>query len=214
MKTPIRVLIADDHPIVRQGIRSLLEQFSDIEIAGEAASGPATLHQVAALEPDVVLLDVRLAGSNGIEIARQLRRNHPQSRIVILTTYDDDEYLFGALQVGAQAYLLKDTSLDVLPAAIRAVHSGERLLSPLLIDKVLRQFQSLATEELRRESGLSEEELHILALLADGATNREIADQLGYSEAAIKKKVQTVIEKMQAANRTQAVANAIRRGLI
>ena len=211
---PIRVLIADDHPIVRQGIRSLLEQFPDMDIVGAAASGPATLQQVAALQPDVVLLDVRLAGSNGIEVARQLRRYHPQSRIVILTTYDDDEYLFGALQVGAQAYLLKDASLDVLPAAIRAVHSGKRLLSPLLVDKVLHQFQSLATSELRRESGLTEEEIRILQLLAEGASNRQIADDLDYSEAAIKKKVQAILEKLQATNRTQAVANAIRRGLI
>ncbi|MFQ5341836.1 MAG: response regulator transcription factor, partial [Anaerolineae bacterium] len=143
----IRILIADDHPIVRQGIRSLLTQYSDLDVAGEAGTGPAVLEQVAQLQPDVVLLDVRMAGANGIEIARQLRREHPETRIIILTTYDDEEYLFGALQVGAQAYLLKDVSLDTLPAAIRAVHQGERLLSPLLVDNVLREFQSLATEK-------------------------------------------------------------------
>lgn len=212
--TPVRVLIADDHPIVRQGIRSLLAQFPDLEVVGEAATGPGTLEAVASLEPDVVLLDIRLAGSNGIEIARQLRRTHPQSRIIILTTYDDDEYLFGALQVGAQAYLLKDTSLDALPAAIRAVWQGERLLSPLLVDKVLSEFQSLSTRELQRESGLNDEELRILNMLAEGDSNRKIADRLDYSEPAVKKKVQILLEKLDAANRTQAVANAIRRGLI
>ncbi|MFQ5593825.1 MAG: response regulator [Anaerolineae bacterium] len=210
----IRILIADDHPIVRQGIRSLLTQYGDLEVAGEAASGPAVLEQVAQIQPDVVLLDVRMAGANGIEIARQLRRERPETRIIILTTYDDEEYLFGALQVGAHAYLLKDVSLDTLPAAIRAVHQGERLLSPLLVDNVLREFQSLATEKLRRDAGLSNEEQRILQLVAEGATNREIAEQLFWSEVTVKKKLQEVLEKLNAANRTHAVVKAIRQGLI
>lgn len=210
----IRILIADDHPIVRKGIRSLLTQYGDLEVAGEAGTGPAVLEQVAQLQPDVVLLDVRMAGANGIEIARQLRREHPETRIIILTTYDDEEYLFGALQVGAQAYLLKDVSLDTLPAAIRAVHQGERLLSPLLVDNVLREFQNLATEKLRRDAGLSNAEQRILQLVAEGATNKEIAEQLFWSEVTVKKKLQEVLEKLNAANRTQAAVKAIRQGLI
>lgn len=210
----IRVLIADDHPIVRQGLRSLLTQYEDLEVAGEADTGPAVLEQMARLRPDVVLLDVRLAGANGVEIARRLRRDHPETRIIILTTYDDEEYLFGALQVGAQAYLLKDVSLDTLPAAIRAVHRGERLLSPLLIDKVLREFQNLATEKLRRAAGLTEEELRILRAMARGATNKEIAEEFFWSEVTVKKKVQEILAKLDAENRTQAVAKAIRQGLI
>ncbi len=210
----IRVLIADDHPIVRQGIRSLLGQYDDLDVAGEAGTGPAVLEQVAQLRPDVVLLDVRMAGANGIEIARELRRKWPKTRIIILTTYDDEEYLFGALQVGAHAYLLKDVSLDTLPAAIRAVHQGERLLSPLLVDKVLREFQSLATERLRRDAGLSDAELAILKRIADGATNREIAQEFYWSEVTVKKKVQEILDKLGAANRTQAVVMAIRKGLI
>lgn len=212
--TQVRVLIADDHPIVRQGIRSLLTQYDDLEMAGEAATGPAVLEQVARLQPDVVLLDVRMAGANGIEIARQLRRDYPEIRIIILTTYDDEEYLFGALQVGAQAYLLKDASLDTLPSAIRAVHQGERLLSPLLVDKVLHEFQSLATEKLRRDADLSEEEIHILRAMAQGSTNKEIADEFHWSEVTVKKKVQSILLKLEAENRTQAVAKAIRQGLV
>ena len=210
----IRVLVADDHPIVRQGIRSLLTQYSDLDVVGEAGTGPAVLEQVAQLQPDVVLLDVRMAGANGIEIARELRRDSPETRIIILTTYDDEEYLFGALQVGAHAYLLKDVSLDTLPAAIRAVCQGERLLSPLLVDKVLREFQSLATEKLRRDAGLSDAELAILKRIADGATNREIAQEFYWSEVTVKKKVQEILDKLGAANRTQAVVIAIRKGLI
>jgi two-component system response regulator DevR len=210
----IRVLIADDHPIVRQGIRSLLTQYDDLEVVGEASTGPAVLEEVSRLQPDVALLDVRMAGSNGIEIARQLRRDHPEVRIIILTTYDDEEYLFGALQVGAQAYLLKDVSLDSLPAAIRAVHQGERLLSPLLVDKVLREFQNLATDKLRRNADLSEKETRILHTMARGATNKEIAAEFFWSEVTVKKKVQVILLKLNAENRTQAVATAIRQGLI
>lgn len=210
----IRVLIADDHPIVRQGIRSLLTQYNDLEVVGEASTGPAVLEEVSRLQPDVALLDVRMADSNGIEIARQLRRTHPQVRIIILTTYDDEEYLFGALQVGAQAYLLKDVSLDTLPTAIRAVHQGERLLSPLLVDKVLREFQNIATETLRRNANLSEEETRILHTMARGATNKEIAEEFFWSEVTVKKKVQAILLKLNAENRTQAVATAIRQGLI
>ncbi|MHC4229152.1 MAG: response regulator transcription factor [Planctomycetota bacterium] len=184
----IRIFIADDHPIVRQGIRSLLTQYDDLEVAGEAGTGPVTLEEASRLQPDVILL--------------------------ILTTYDDEEYLFGALQVGAQAYLLKDVSLDMLPTAIRAVHQGERLLSPLLVDKVLREFHNLATEKLHRDADLSEEEVRILRIMAKGATNKEIADEFFWSEVTVKKKVQVILLKLDAENRTQAVAKAIRQGLI
>jgi len=210
----IRILVADDHPIVRQGIRSLLALYGDLEIVGEAATGPEVLKQVTQLYPDIVLLDVRMAGTNGVEIARQLRRQHPDLRIIILTTYDDEEYLFGALQVGAQGYLLKDVSLDTLPAAIRAVHEGKRLLSPLLVDKVLHEFQELATEKLRYDTDLSKEDLDILRRIAGGATNREVAQAFHWSEVTVKKKVQVILEKLGVANRTQAVVHAIRKGLI
>lgn len=210
----IRILVADDHPIVRQGLRSLLTQYADLKVIGEADTGPAVLEQTARLQPDVVLLDVRMAGANGIEIARQLRRDYPEIRIIVLTTYDDEDYLFGALQAGAQAYLLKDVSLNSLPTAIRAVHQGERLLSPLLIDDVLREFQNLATEKLHRDAGLAEEELRILRAMATGATNKEIAEQLFWSEVTVKKKVQEILARFNADNRTEAVAKAIRQGLI
>jgi two-component system response regulator DevR len=210
----VRVLIADDHPIVCQGLRSLLTQYDDLEVAGEACNGPMVLEQAARLQPDVILLDVRMVGANGIEIARLLRREHPEIRIIILTTYDNEEYLFGAVQVGAEGYLLKDVSLDTLPAAIRAVYRGERFLTPELLDKVLREFQSLATEKLRREFGLSQEELRILWAMARGATNKEIAEEFFWSEVTVKKKVQEILVKLGAENRTQAVAKAIRQGLI
>ncbi|GAB4439912.1 MAG: response regulator transcription factor [Anaerolineae bacterium] len=214
MTAPIRILLADDHPIFRRGLYSLLNEYDDLQIIGEADSSPSTLEQVAAQQPDVLLLDVRMGGANGIEIARELRRTAPDVRVIILTTYDNDEYLFGALQVGAHAYLLKDVALDNLPAAIRAVHQGERLLSPQLVDRVLHQFQTMASEKLRQESGLSVEELRILDLIAAGETNQAIAEQFFWSEVTVKKKVQEILAKLGATNRAQAVALAIRRGLI
>jgi two-component system NarL family response regulator len=211
---PIRVLIVDDHPIVRQGVRSLLSAFPDIAVVGEADTPPTILEQIRTVSPDVILLDVNLGEYDGIQMARVIRRSHPDCRVVILTTYDDDSYLYGALEAGAHAYLLKDVSLEDLPAAIRAVHSGKRLLSPLLIDRVLVEYQNLANEKRQQEAGLDSGDRQVLAAMADGQTNREIAEMLHFSEATIKKKVQEVLEKLGVANRTQAVAVAIRRGLI
>ncbi|NOZ49028.1 MAG: response regulator transcription factor [Chloroflexi bacterium] len=214
MTYPIRVLIVDDHPIVRQGVRSLLGAFPDIAVVGEADSPASVATQISEQHPQVILLDVRLGQYDGIQIARNLRRSHPDCRIIILTTYDDDDYLFGALEAGAHAYLLKDVSLDELPASIRAVHAGRRLLSPLLMNRVLTEFHHLAAEKTAEEHGVSADEQQILIFMADGLTNREIAERLNYSEATVKKKVQEVLETLGVANRTQAVALAIRRGLI
>jgi len=214
MSQPIRVLIADDHPIVRQGVRSLLGAFPDIQVIGEADSPTTIRQEIETHRPDVILLDVRLGAYNGISIARQLRRSHPDCRIIILTTYNDDEYLFGAIEAGAHAYLLKDVSLDALPEAIRAVHAGQRLLSPLLVDRVLQEFQQMATEKTAQAFGISARDRALLRLMADGLTNREIAAKLNYSESTVKKRVQELLETLGVANRTQAVALAIRQGLI
>lgn len=214
MSTPIRVLIVDDHPIIRQGVRSLLGAFPDITVVGEADSPTTVEQQIAERGPDVILLDVRLGQHNGIQIARNLRRTHPNCRVIILTTYDDDDYLFGALEAGAHAYLLKDASLDELPASIRAVYAGKRLLSPLLMDRVLAEFHHLAEDKTAEVHGVSAKDQELLGFMADGLTNRQIAEQLNYSEATVKKRVQEVLESLGVANRTQAVALAIRQGLI
>lgn len=210
----IRVLLADDHAIFRRGVRSLLAEYPDIEIVGEAENSPSTLRLAAECYPDVVLLDVQMKGASGIEVARTLRQNHPDMGIIILTTFDNDEYLFGAIQAGAQAYVLKDIALQSLPETIRAVQRGERLISPQLIGRVLQQFQDLANERVRQETGLSPEELDMLRMTADGATNQEIAQRFFWSEATVKKRMQDISQKLGAANRAQAVAIAIRRGLI
>lgn len=211
---PIRVLLVDDHPIVRQGVRSVLAGHPDIQVIGEADGAAALFAALAGLQPDVILLDVRLPGQNGVEIAQRLKREWPAIKVIILTTYEDEEYLFGALRAGAEGYLLKSASPEVLASAIRQVAAGERLLSPALVGKVMREFGELAKAQAQAETGLSGQEIEVLRLIAAGATNREIADRLYWSEVTVKRKVQDILEKLGAANRPQAVAEAARRGLL
>ncbi|MCS6845698.1 MAG: response regulator transcription factor [Caldilineales bacterium] len=211
---PIRVVLVDDHPVVRQGVRSLLANHPDIQVIGEADSAAALLALLAERQPDVVLLDVRLPGKNGIDLAHQLKREWPAIKIIVLTTYEDDEYLFGALRAGAEGYLLKSASPEMLAGAIRQVAAGERLLSPSLVGRLMQEFSAMAKAQARAEAGLSDQELEVLRLIAAGATNREIADRLYWSEITVKRKVQDILTKMGVANRSQAVAEAVKRGLI
>ncbi len=214
MDEKIRVLIVDDHPVVRQGLGTLLSDYNDINIVAEAGDGPTALRSTEKLAPEVVLLDIRMPGSNGIQITRRLKDRFKETKVIILTTYEEDEYLFGALEAGADGYLLKTASADELSSAIRQVKAGHRLLSPNLMDKVMKQFESVTREKVKFESGLSSQELKVLALAAEGATNKEIAERLYWSEITVKRKLQDIIHKLGATDRTQAVAEAIRRGLI
>ena len=212
--TGIRVLIVDDHPIVRQGVRSVLANHSDIEVVGEAEGAASLFANMPLLKPDVVLLDIRMPGQSGIEITQRLKREHPQVKVILLSTYDDEEFLFGALRAGAEGYLLKSASNDVLASSIRQIGRGERLLSPTLVSKVMREFKDLAKEKTRTDSGLTDQELSVLQMIAEGATNKEIAEKLFWSEVTVKRKVQDILEKMGVANRAQAVAEAGKRGLL
>ncbi|HKB47885.1 MAG TPA: response regulator transcription factor, partial [Ktedonobacterales bacterium] len=164
--------------------------------------------------PHVVLLDIRLPGATGIEVTRRLRRDYPQARILILTSYDDDEYLVGALEAGAHGYLLKSVSDDALVGAIHAVQRGERLISPALLDRMLRQFAEMRHMQAQSEVGLSDEDLQMLRMVAAGANNEEIAAALCCSTTSAKRKAQVIFEKLGAATRTQAAVEAVRRGLI
>jgi DNA-binding NarL/FixJ family response regulator len=210
----VRVLIVDDHPVVRQGVRSVLANHSDIEVVGEADGAASLFASLTSLKPDVVLLDIRMPGQSGIEITQRLKREHPEVKVILLSTYDDEEFLFGALRAGAEGYLLKSASNEVLAASIRQVGRGERLLSPTLVSKVMREFQDLAKEKTRTDSGLTDQELQVLQMIAEGATNKEIAEKLFWSEVTVKRKVQDILEKMGVANRAQAVAEAGKRGLL
>ena len=177
----IRVFLADDHPVIRQGLASLLSGHADLEVVGETGLGTDIVSHVSALAPNVVLLDVRMPGLDGIAVTRRLRQACPETKVIILTTYDEDEYVMGALQAGAYAYLLKSASRESLVTSIRAVAAGERLLSPQLVSKVLQRVENLARRETRHESGLTEEEFQVLELMVEGASNHEIAAQLHFS---------------------------------
>jgi DNA-binding NarL/FixJ family response regulator len=211
---PIKVLIVDDHHIVRQGVRSVLVNHADIQVIGEADGAPSLFSHLEPLRPDVILLDIRMPGQNGIEITQRLKRDYPVGKVIILTTYEDDEFLFGALRAGADGYLLKSASPQVLADAIRQVARGERLLSPALVGKVMREFQELAQDKTRVESGLTDQELTVLRMIAAGATNKDIAEKVFWSEVTVKRKVQDILEKLGVANRAQAVAEAAKRGLL
>jgi DNA-binding NarL/FixJ family response regulator len=210
----IRVLLIDDHPVVRLGLRSLLTQHPLVEVIGEAEDSSKALEMVARLEPDVALVDVRLGDANGIDLARQLHRLHPSTRIIILTSYDDEGFLLEAAQAGVHGYMLKSASTEVLAEAISAVHAGERRLSPTLAGKALGHLETLSRAQARSESGLSDQEFQLLRLIADGASTQEIAQILYWSERTIKRKTQDILLKLGATSRAQAVAEAYKRGLL
>ncbi len=213
-RPPIRILVVDDHPVVRQGLRSLLSGHPDLQIVAEAGHAHDALAAARQESPDVVLLDIRLPGVTGVEVARQLQRDFPEMHLIMLTSYDDDEYLIGAMQAGAQAYLLKSVSDETLVWTIRAVYRGERLISPELLDRMLRQFAQVRTHQIQQEAGLSDQDLQVLQRVVAGASNDEIARELGWSKASIKRKVQHIFDQLGVMTRTQAAAEAVRRGLV
>jgi DNA-binding NarL/FixJ family response regulator len=208
----IRVMVVDDHPIVRQGVRSLLSNYADFQVVGEADNGASALERIAAIAPDVVLLDIRMPGETGIDIIRRLRQAMPEAKVLMLTSFDDDEYVAGALRAGAHAYVLKNVSDETLASAIRAVYYGERVLSPPVMDRVIRHYVGDVPEIGAGE--WTEGERRILRLLAGGASNAEIASELYLSETTIKRKLQELFEKLDVHSRAQAAAEAVRRKLI
>ncbi|MBI5290675.1 MAG: response regulator transcription factor [Chloroflexi bacterium] len=213
-RQPIRILIVDDHPVVRHGLRSLLAGQPDLEVVGEADTGADVLPLLSSHETDVILLDIQLKGQSGIEVARRIRHAHPVVKIIILTTYDDESLLHDALEAGVHAFLLKSVSHESLPDSIRAVVRGERLLSTPLVSTVLSNYQKLAQEQARREAGLTPEELQILEAIAGGASNKDVAERFFWSDATVKRRVQEIMEKLGASSRAQAIAEAVRRGWI
>lgn len=213
-QAPIHILVVDDHPVVRHGVRDLLSKDPYLTIVGEAGSAPKALEQIKALQPDVVLLDIKLPGSDGVELTRQVRNLYTEIKIIILTAYRDEEYLLGALRAGAHGFLLKQASYETLAEAIHKVYAGERLLSPSLITRVLEEFETVAREQIVSESDLTTRELEILNHLAAGDSTQEMADALHWSEATVNRCIHDILSKLNVSNRAHAVAEAIRRGLI
>jgi DNA-binding NarL/FixJ family response regulator len=207
-------MIVDDHPMVRRGLRSLLSSYDDFEVTAEADCAEAALRLARMFPPDVILLDLQLPDSGGVDLVQQLGRQTPMARIIVLTAFDNDDYLAGALRAGAYAYLLKSTCDETVVNTIRRVHQGERVLSSSLMTKVLREFGNFAQAHAFYESRLSREQLEVLKLIASGATSEEIAKETHWSERTVRRETEEILSKMGAKNRAHAVAEAIRRGLM
>jgi DNA-binding NarL/FixJ family response regulator len=210
----ISVLLVDDHPVVIEGLRKVLATAGDLSIAGEAHDSAGAIELARTLKPDVILLDLRMPGANGVQAVRRMREMDTRSAVIILTSYGDQAYVRQALEAGADGYLLKSTPPEQLITAIRNTARGRRQLSPELLDSVLGDLAGLAREQTRRDADLSDEEREILRRAGEGSTNREIGVSLGRSEIAIKKRLQVIFAKLGAVDRAHAVAEAIRRGLI
>jgi NarL family two-component system response regulator LiaR len=209
---PIRVLIVDDHAIVRRGIRALLATEDGFEVAGEARDGKEALAKIEALCPDVILLDLLMPKMDGIEVARCVMAENPQTRILVLTSFAADDKVFPAIKAGALGYLLKDTGPEELVRAIRQVHRGESSLSPAIARKVLQELFN-PSERSPIPEPLTEREVQVLQVIARGQSNQEIAEELMISEATVRTHVSNILGKLHLASRTQAALYALREGL-
>jgi DNA-binding NarL/FixJ family response regulator len=207
----IRVLIADDHMLVREGLRTILEVASDIELVGEAADGAEAVRLAGELNPDIVLMDLRMPTMDGMTATRQVKALYPQTQVIILTTYDDDEHIVGALRAGARGYLLKDAEREALFDAIRAANRGESLLPSAIVDRVVANLHEPRPTQVQR---LSAREMEVLALLTQGAANKEIARSLEITERTVKAHVTGIFNKLGVSSRAEAVAVALRQGLL
>lgn len=207
----IRLLLVDDQRIVREGLRSLLEAKPDLEIIGEATNGQQAITQAATLQPDVVLMDVRMPVMDGVAATRLIHQQFSQIKVLVLTTFDDDEYVSQALRVGARGYLLKDTHSDELAAAIRAVHQGYTQLGPGLMEKAIALAPATPTQptELPPElMKLTAREREVLSLIVAGASNREIAEALYISERTVRNHITHILSQLNVRDRTQAAVLA------
>jgi len=218
MTEQIRILLVDDQRLMREGLRILLELEPDLEIAGEATNGQEALDAYAEIEPDVVLMDVRMPGMDGVEATWRLRERWPSALVIILTTFDDDEYVFEGLRAGARGYLLKDVSGHDLADAVRTVAAGGALIEPSVARRVVAEFARMAPPVRQADAGLaeplSEREREILRLMAQGFTNREIADRLNLAQGTVKNYVTTILQKLGVRDRTQAALRAREQGII
>ena len=209
----IRIMIADDHPVVREGLITMIGREEGFEVIGEAKDGAEAVSKAKELKPDIVLIDLRMPEMDGVEAIREISAIEPDIKFIILTTYSDDEYIFRGIEVGARAYLLKDAPREELFRAIRTVYRGESLIQPVVASKVLDRFAELSRHAQAPET-LSEREIEVLKLMAKGAANKEIATQLSITNSTVKTHITSIFQKLNASDRTEAVTLAIKRGII
>ena len=212
MSEVIRVYITDDHPIVRRGIKQLLGTEAGIEVVGEATNGREAIADMDELKPDIVLMDLVMPIMDGIEAIRQIKAKHPETQILVLTSFATDDKVFPAIKAGALGYLIKDTAPEDLVHAIRQVYDGQLTLHPSIAQKLLKEL-TLTTDGPRSPDPLTEREVEVLKLIARGLSNQEIADTLVVSIATVYTHVSKILDKLHLASRTQAALYALREGL-
>jgi two-component system, NarL family, response regulator DevR len=209
-----RILLVDDHEVVRLGLKSLLEHHPQFEIVGEAGTAREAVEQVTRLRPDVVVMDIRLPGSSGIDACKEITTQFPETRVIMLTSYAEDEMLFSAIRAGASGYVLKQIGREDLIRAIEAVGRGEALIDTSLTQKVFEKVRQ--ADEKEKASAfvtLSQQEKHVLLLVSEGKTNREIAKSLFLGEGTVRNYVSSILNKLEVSNRAEAAAYAVQHSL-
>ena len=214
MSIPITVLLVDDHEVVRSGVSAFLASQPDFEVIGEAKSGTEAVNLAQKLVPDVVLMDLVMAKMDGVEATRQVKAVSPRTKIVVLTSYHQDEYIFPALQAGAISYILKDVKMDELAAALRRAAQGEATLHPKVASRVIQELHGANREELNPYTELTDREMEVLKLIAKGQSNSEIAESLVISVNTVKGHVSNILSKLHLADRTQAAVYAWQQGIV
>ena len=209
-----RIILVDDHQVVREGLKSLLGRHPQFEVVGEASSAREALEQVALLKPDVVVMDIRLPGTSGIEACEQIVNEYSNTKVLMLTSYAEDEMLFSAIRAGASGYILKQIGSDDLVKAIESVGRGEGLLDPAVTQRVFQEVRrAVREEEASAFAHLSQQEKHVLLLVSEGKTNREIAKNLFLGEGTVRNYVSSILSKLSVNNRAEAAAYAVEHSL-
>jgi DNA-binding NarL/FixJ family response regulator len=216
MTGPVRVLLADDHALIRSALHMVLVDIPDIEVAGEAATGAAAVTLTQELQPDVVLMDIRMPGIDGIEATRRITAAPSAPRVIVLTTFDDDEYVYGALHAGASGFLVKDMALEEIVTAIRVVATGDALIAPSVTRRLIAMVtrQPTPASDVPALTGVTDREREVLTLIAQGATNAEIAVRMHITMPTVKSYVGRLMTKLAARDRVQLVIVAYRAGLV